>query len=558
MPQDADAAARALRDRPPSAKRIMPLAERVLTGDILLPSFQRGFVWNPKQMLDLLDSLSLNYPIGSLLLWQSRQELRSVRNIADLDVGTARPDYPVNYLLDGQQRLSTICGALNWTPGEPNSIWNIGYDLRDQKFLHFESIDDHPPYQIAVRWLTNPSNFFTRLIALDDELQARGRELFDRFTDYLIPTVTLGDMAIEDVAKVFERINSLGTRLTIVDLMRAATWSPTFDLVDAIDQVRKQLEPKRFNGVDEKSVLRIISAAAGMGFTASDIDDLRNVEEPNLKASVNTATEAAKRSADFLATQIGVPSSNALPYVNQFTVLTEVFRQIPHPTEDQFAAIRRWFWETTLSSYFGGWNTGQMNADRDAVTDFAQGKAQGIEFTGAIPGRTVWSSKDFRSNSAVSKMLGIFLAHEQPVDLLTGQTIDPGKSLSWGNDKEYHHFFPRDYLKGNDVSPRRANAIANIIMLTSRSNIQISNRAPSDYLGQLQGTIGRDQMVERLRKCLIPETAFDLAMADDYEGFLGARAEFLQAKATELTVSGTSADVPLPATFDDTDLDSID
>ena len=243
-------------------------------------------------------------------------------------------------------------------------------------------------------------------------------------------------MAIEDVAKVFERINSLGTRLTIVDLMRAATWTPTFDLVDAIEKVLKQLEPKRFNGIDHKTVLRIVASAAKIGFSAAAIDDLRNLDETELTTSVNTAAEAAKRSADFLATQIGVPRSSALPYVNQFTVLTEIFRTIPHPTDVQYAAIRRWFWRTTISSYFGGWNTGQMNADLEAVGAFADSTDMDIQFNGTIPGPTVWSSKDFRSNSAISKMLGILLAYERPVDLLTGQTIDFGKSLSWGNDKE--------------------------------------------------------------------------------------------------------------------------
>ncbi|MEM1334542.1 MAG: DUF262 domain-containing protein, partial [Actinomycetota bacterium] len=83
------------------------LAHRVLTGDILLPKFQRDFVWPRDKVLGLLDSIARNYPIGSILLWQSRQELASERSIAGLEIGSAKPDYPVNYLLDGQQRLST-------------------------------------------------------------------------------------------------------------------------------------------------------------------------------------------------------------------------------------------------------------------------------------------------------------------------------------------------------------------------------------------------------------------------------------------------------------------
>jgi Protein of unknown function DUF262 len=65
----------AFRDPKPTAERVPQLALRVLSGDILLPRFQRGFVWNRSQIIDLLDSIARNYPIGSMLLWQSKKEL---------------------------------------------------------------------------------------------------------------------------------------------------------------------------------------------------------------------------------------------------------------------------------------------------------------------------------------------------------------------------------------------------------------------------------------------------------------------------------------------------
>src|SRR3954469_14754812 len=101
-------------DPQPSIDRINSLAKRILDADILLPKFQRNFVWERPQIISLLDSVGRGYPIGSVLLWQSRQELRSENRIADLEIELPKPDYPVNYLLDGQQRLSTICGAMYW------------------------------------------------------------------------------------------------------------------------------------------------------------------------------------------------------------------------------------------------------------------------------------------------------------------------------------------------------------------------------------------------------------------------------------------------------------
>ena len=214
-----------------------------MSGDIALPEFQRPFVWTQKQVRNLLDSIYHNYPIGSLLVWESREDLESKRKIADLEVNARSESYPVNYLLDGQQRLSAICGVLNWEPGDPKSIWNVTFDLKTEKFNHASSLE-FPKHVIPLRWLSNPSTFYKNIFPLeDDALKDRADHLFNRFKDYQLPLVTLGDMPLKDVGPIFERINSTGTKLTIYDLMRAATWSPNFDLGQTVDSIRRSASP---------------------------------------------------------------------------------------------------------------------------------------------------------------------------------------------------------------------------------------------------------------------------------------------------------------------------
>ena len=387
------------KDPRPTVERISQLAQRVLSGDILLPKFQRDFIWPRDKVLGLLDSIGRNFPIGSILLWQSRQELASERAIAGLDIAKTKPDYPVNYLLDGQQRISTVCGALHWHPkGDPNSIWNIAYDLRRQEFLHLHTLDDPPLSQVPLRYLSDPSDYFRRTTALDrEDLKQEADRLFNRFQDYMIAAVTLGDMPITDIAPIFERINSTGTPLTIVDLMRAATWDPEFDLRDSIDDVLAILIERDFGSIDRKTLLRAVSAAAEFGFAVDDIDRLRSKSVPELRTIMATVTESAKRAVDFLVTHIKAPRPEALPYTNQFAVLTEVFRRIPVPTSGQFDAIERWFWRSTLSGYFGGWNTGQMAHDWKAVQTFAETQtSEEIDVPAPLPTRSLWVITQFR------------------------------------------------------------------------------------------------------------------------------------------------------------------
>src|SRR5262245_49973147 len=104
------------KDPKPTAERVEQVAHRVLMGDSVLAEFQCPFVWKRRQILELVDSIYRNYPIGSMLLWESTQRLASKRAIADLEVADRGEKYPINYLLDGQQRLSTLCGVLFWQP----------------------------------------------------------------------------------------------------------------------------------------------------------------------------------------------------------------------------------------------------------------------------------------------------------------------------------------------------------------------------------------------------------------------------------------------------------
>jgi hypothetical protein len=114
---------------------------------------------------------------------------------------------------------------------------------------------------------------------------------------------------------------------------------------------------------------------------------------------------------DFLATHIKVEGAEVLPYLNQFTVLAEIFRSLPNPSATQYRAISRWFWRTALSGYFSGWNTGNMAADLKAVHEFAPGKATEIALEVPKPNSDIWLVRPFRLNNAHAKLLAIVLAH---------------------------------------------------------------------------------------------------------------------------------------------------
>ena len=367
--------------------------------------------------------------------------------------------------------------------------------------------------------------------------------LFNRFKDYKIAAVTLGDMSVEDAAPIFERINSMGTPLTIVDLMRAATWSPDFDLIHSIEGTLGSLEEKGFRAIDRKTVLRNLAAAVGGGFSTDSIDALRNRDADALGAAMDEVREAYKRMVDFLTADLRVPGGDVVPYSNQLTVLAEVFRRVPTPSAEQFDSIRVWFWRTSVAGYFSGWNTGMMRSDLEAVEAFAKGESAEIVVGATEPNASIWTTRQFRSNNAHAKLLAIVLSYHQPVDLLTGSQIDTAKALAWVNSKEFHHFFPQAYLKREKVARLRINALANIVMLSSSSNKEIRDSPPSEYLAHVEKAAG-DNLEAWLGSNLISMEAFEAAKRDDFEAFLSSRAQAIHNAVLQLAGWGEISEGP--------------
>ena len=72
-----------------------------------------------------------------------------------------------------------------------------------------------------------------------------------------------------------------------------------------------------------------------------------------------------------------------------------------------------------------------MAADQQAVAAFAAGQATEIEMPVGDPGSPIWTTQQFRLNTAHAKILSLLLAFDQPMDLLTGQKIDVDKALHY-------------------------------------------------------------------------------------------------------------------------------
>ncbi len=120
----------------PEIQYLKALLRKIKEGKLRIPAFQRNLVWDENQILDLLESILKGYPIGSLLFWQVESKILDVQTEPEIPFPNVKEVYPLSYVLDGLQRLSTLYGVFN-ADKKIETRFNIVFDLRDHIFRHF-------------------------------------------------------------------------------------------------------------------------------------------------------------------------------------------------------------------------------------------------------------------------------------------------------------------------------------------------------------------------------------------------------------------------------------
>jgi hypothetical protein len=139
-----------------------------------------------------------------------------------------------------------------------------------------------------------------------------------------------------------------------------------------------------------------------------------------------------------------------------------------------------------------------------------------------------------------TKCLILLLAQYTPRSFVSGAPIGLGKVLKSYNKNEFHHCFPRAFLKSRRLEPADYNKLANYVFMSAGDNKRLGGAAPSVYREHIYGPA----IAGILEHALCPESLF----ADDYETFLMERSTILANAANVLCDQGEPpalGDVPV-------------
>ena len=195
--------------------KVKQLVDDYRAGRIVIPEFQREYVWRESKAPRLIDSLYRRFPISSFLLWVSSDNVRPRRN-------SPRPVWgsTINWLIDGQQRLITLSRAMNGDEGidivfnpinEEFRLSNVATKKNGNWFRVCQLLDDNQYRELR-------RNIVCRGDA--DKLEKRFERVRE-ILDYEIPIVRMVDHSFDSAVKAFTRINTLGVRLKKEDIESA-------------------------------------------------------------------------------------------------------------------------------------------------------------------------------------------------------------------------------------------------------------------------------------------------------------------------------------------------
>ncbi|WP_426484382.1 GmrSD restriction endonuclease domain-containing protein [Flavobacterium sp. 2] len=523
-----------IQSRPPelgsNPEKIDKLISRIKSGDIRIPAFQRSFVWKQNQVIELLDSIISNFPIGSVLLWSSKDKLNHTRNIAGFMIPETSEEYPVNYVLDGQQRISSIYAVFskdveqdkNYLKYNPNlDIFEIYYDFELKKFLNKNEIRDEVDSIIHLRNFLDVSSLFDKLKLLNSIYHEEAQNLCSKFLNYELPVVTIKYRTKEEVGLIFERINNTGTKLGTLDLMTAWTWTDDFHLHEKTTELFEDLDEKGFGALSQNILLQAIS-----GFLQNDTTtkSVLNLKAEEIRDNWANFCEALKKAIDFVSTELLCRNIDFLPYQQQLVGLTKFFSYKNIPSVEEFAAIKRWFWRTSFSNrYSSGTTTEKMNYDIEIINLIRKKEFDGIETFKMNVTELELIGTNFSKANSLSRSFLLLMAQSHPKDLIKNIKVDLNTALSKYNRKEFHHAFPNAFLRDKKFQKFEIFSLMNFCFLSSDSNKKITNNKPSSYFFNL---INQQEINSILESNLLPldKTVYK---DDDFQSFLQRRAELV-------------------------------
>ncbi len=558
----------------PENQKLLDLIADARKGKLVLPQFQRNFVWSREDITALLLSILQGHFIGSFLLLSADKDnipfaIRPIQGV-ELPVAQLKPDAMI---LDGQQRLTSLhyvfAGPnipLRWTKYpyrfflDLNKATDGDWEnvIRSERLIDCNGmLDRKQQFETLVVPLTEIENWDKWLNAYEQWLVKKDKEeyfekyfplhkpawtaLLDRIKNFLVPTITIPKIApgdpegLAEVCAIFEKINSTGVKLSVYDLLTARLYKDKIDLHQmwekAVDDYH-HLDEYSEGSPDEFGVyvLRTISLMRGLDVKSKTLINLSPASfEADWEKAVLYIEKALERMTSIGSDGFGSFDRKWMPYVTMVSPLAAMLYAIDQKKLDHRAYhwIQRWYWASVFRERYAGAVESLIYRD---YQDFLK-SMEDPDFEGEALQEARINIIENRAFSlkGISRLNSIYRGVICLIALRGAKDFRADDSIQF-HTLEDHHIFPVAFLKnarGADGKPYpndRINCVVNRTLIADQTNRLISRRSPSQYLADV---IPADRAKAILSSHFIESAAQAAMQRDDFEAFLNARERIL-------------------------------
>ena len=509
-------------------KNLGELVDQLLDGQIVIPSIQRDYVWREKQIPPLLESIYRDYPIGSILIWETSQAIPL--KLAAIVTQKTSPHIPM-VLLDGQQRLTSIAWVRMPETRLDGKRIDVRFDVAREIFKNPTRAEAKNPLLIPVRDLFGKGVDFLSILqkaginsghSLFGVYFQRLTRLNNQLSHYQMPVMTFASDDYEEVADVFARVNQGGRRLSKGDLINSAIAARWPEGLERLEKFDKKLLESNFD-LGSETPMRMMSLLAGKGGSYIKLLE-KDMQAEELALAWTKTEQALELGIDFLRSECLITSSSVLTSLN-IVIIPGFLRHHLHSnksefTKDQRESLKQWVHAVMA---FGSYSSSIDNALESEIKHILENSTDDSLIMlrkrafGAFPLEGSISPRDLEdktTSSGLFKLLFLHALKSDAQDWSSGMKIQL-TPMSTGFKIEYHHFFPKAQMK--TIAKKKSwDSLANLTFITAKTNKLISDRLPEEYVPAIGITH------DYLQQQLIPVEQ-ELLRVANFDKFLEAR-----------------------------------
>lgn len=532
--------------------RIAELIDDIRKQDLVLPEFQREYVWRKEQAKQLMVSLFKGYPVGGLLFWKTDRppELKNL-DAPPEKLGT------LQIILDGQQRLTTLYMLIT---GEIPPYYtqrdiqtdprNLYFNIDTGEFQYYISFKmrDNPLWHPVVECFNPRSGINVFEIAKGQATtEAEAFKLAQRYNDHLTRLRQIANLdlpvqivpshaSLSEAIDIFDRVNSQGTKLTDAELALTHMTGKWALARRIMKQKAEELSKRHFYF----DLMFMTRAMVGVVVKRALYETIHDRPREELEAGWRQLAQILDYLVTVLPNRAFIHSTQDLNTTNVLIPLV-VYLSLNDgrfSSEQAFKRAMHWLYAAHTWARYTAQTDQRLEQDISLIV--RETDPWGVLCDQIIDqrGRIEVKASDLEGRGIghpLFRMAYIVAKAHGAVDWFNGSPL--GTTHGEAYRIHNHHIFPQRFLytHGYDseshLHRKLVNEIANRAFLTAKTNLELADKPPEVYLPLVE-----ERYPGALAHQFIP---MDPALwkVERYPDFLEARRQLITQKINEFMQS---------------------